>query len=74
MMATNIDVPMQSAPDYEQVFLDLLAKAQIRVSELEEIYLDGQATASQLTELEQLRVEIEESIGALDALGYFNPS
>ena len=73
-MDTNIDLPMQSAPDYEQVFLDLLAKAQIRESELEEIYLDGHATQAQLAELEQLRVEIEESIDALDALGYFNPS
>lgn len=60
--------------DCVQHFLDRLMRAQRREGELEAAYVEGHATAEQLVELERLRVEIEDTLGALDDMGYFNPS
>jgi hypothetical protein len=55
-------------------YLQLLARAQTRESQLEAEYLSGRASPEQLLELEQVRRVIEDCQEALEDTGYFNPS
>lgn len=41
---------------------------------MEAVYTEGHARAAQLAELERVRMEIEDCLGALDDMGYFNPA
>jgi len=60
--------------DSTESYLALLAESQRRETQLEAEYLSGCATAAQLHELEQVRLQIEDCQEALDLRGYFNPS
>lgn len=66
--------PDTLATQGEQQFLEILARAQRRESELEAIYVDGHASAAQLAELEHIRIEIEAALESLGEIGYFNLS
>ena len=65
---------MAASPHAVQDFLDVLADAQSRECELEDVYIEGRATATQLAELEKVRQLIEDCLIALEETGYFNPS
>lgn len=57
-----------------QALIDRLHLAERRETELEAIYVAGNATDAQLAELEQVRIEIGDAVEALDGMGYYNPS
>jgi len=73
-MAMDAELLERPAIDCKQWFLDLLALAQKRESELEAAYVEDRATPADLAELEQVRMKIDATLEALDDMGYFNPS
>jgi hypothetical protein len=70
----SAELQAHPAADCKQTLIDLLTAAQERETELETLYLDGRATTAQLVELEQVRIEIEDTRSVLDDMGYSSPS
>jgi hypothetical protein len=73
-MALGMPLLEQRVSDQSERLLAVLAQAQLRESELEAAYAEDRATAAQLQELEQVRMQIEHCLGVLEGMGYFDPS